>query len=73
MFHFTSCGLPNVWLENGYREKQTAYGKAVSIEHADSLHEVIAANVADKRGRLTGKEFRFLRNMLGLSRPGWPK
>lgn len=31
MYHYTQCGLDNVWLENGYKVKKTAYGQAVAV------------------------------------------
>lgn len=67
MYHYTECGLDNVWLANGYTVKDTPYGKAISIEHADALHRLLADQLVDKVGRLTGKEFRFLRVQLGMS------
>jgi DNA-binding transcriptional regulator YiaG len=67
MLHYTACGLDNVWLKNGYRVVKTAYGKGTSIEHADELHKVLASKLVAKKGRLTGKEFRFLRVQLGMS------
>jgi DNA-binding transcriptional regulator YiaG len=67
MYHYTECGLNNVWLANGYRVKQTPYGKGVSIGDADQLDETIARWLVQKPGRLTGKEFRFLRTMLHLA------
>ena len=67
MYHYTICGLDNVWLSNGYTVKSTAYGKAVSVNDADSLHEMIAIRLTNKPGHLTGKEFRFLRTMMCLS------
>lgn len=67
MYHYTGCGLDNVWLENGYKEWNTPYGKGVSVEDADSLHKLLATDVAKKEGPLSKKEFRFLRNMLCLS------
>ena len=67
MYHYTECGLDNVWLSNGYGEKETARGKAVSIAHADELHKILAEDLIKKPARLTGKEFRFLRLQLGLS------
>lgn len=73
MHHYTECGLDNVWLSNGYRTKQTGYGAAVAIEDADGLHAALAANLIQKRGRLTGKEFRFLRLVLNLSQNGVAK
>lgn len=67
MYHYQECGLDNVWLVNGYTVKETAYGKAVSIEQTDALHKLLAGELVKKPGRLTGKELRFLRVHLGLS------
>ena len=30
-YHYVECGLPNVWLRNGFEKKQTPYGEGVSI------------------------------------------
>lgn len=67
MHHYTESGLDNVWLKNGYTVRKTPYGKAVAVSDADALHEVLAVWLTRKEGRLTGKEFRYLRGMLCLS------
>ena len=67
MYHYTESGLDNVWLENGYTVMKTPYGKATSVVDADALHELLAISLTDKKGRITGKEFRFLRTMACLS------
>jgi DNA-binding transcriptional regulator YiaG len=67
MYHYTESGLDNVWLENGYTVMKTPYGKATSVVDADALHELLAIGLTDKKGRITGKEFRFLRTMACLS------
>lgn len=67
MYHYTECGLDNVWLENGYTIHRTPYGKGVSIDDADGLQEVLVSEVLKKKGRMTGKELRFLRSHLALS------
>jgi DNA-binding transcriptional regulator YiaG len=67
MHHYTESGLDTVWLKNGYTVKKTPYGKAVAVIDADSLHKMLAAWLTKKEGRLTGKEFRYLRGMLCLS------
>ncbi len=67
MYHYTESGLENVWLENGYKVKKTAYGNAVSVMDADGLHAMLAIGLTNKKGRITGKEFRFLRTMACLS------
>lgn len=70
MYHYTQCGLDNVWLENGYTVKKTAYGQALAIEDADGLHKVLALELIAKQGRLSGKELKFLRVAMGLSQGG---
>lgn len=66
-FQYTACGLDNVWLANGYKVKTTRHGNAVAVDDVDGLHRLIAKTLIDKPGRLSGKEFRFLRTQLGLS------
>jgi putative transcriptional regulator len=67
MYHYTECGLSNVWLANGYTEHETPYGPGVAVSDADQLHDVLALAIAKKPGRLTGQELRFLRSVLDFS------
>jgi DNA-binding transcriptional regulator YiaG len=67
MYHYTECGLPNVWLENGYTKHDTPYGSGVSVCDIDGLHQALALSIANKEGRMNGKELRFIRTMLDLS------
>ncbi len=66
-FHYTACGLDNVWLLSGYERETTSYGDGVSIRHMDHLHEMIARGLITEKKTLSGKEFRFLRKEMGLS------
>ncbi|NHZ80496.1 hypothetical protein F2P44_14615 [Massilia sp. CCM 8695] len=66
MLHFTA-GLRNVWLKNGYVEKETPYGTAVSYQDLDGLIRAICLALAHKSGKLSGAEFRYLRSALLLS------
>jgi len=66
-YHYAGCGLPNVWLLNGYKIEKNVYGEFVSIEDFDGLHKVIAASLCDKTSSLTGLEFRFLRKEMDMS------
>jgi DNA-binding transcriptional regulator YiaG len=66
MYHYTEIGLQNVWLANGYNERKTSYGKAMSIENADGLHRAIGRKLACK-SHLIAAEFRFLRKEMDLS------
>ena len=70
MYHYTLCGLDNVWLENGYQIKETSYGEGVSVHDVDGLHEVIAYNVIMNSKRLTAQEIRYLRKEISLSQVG---
>lgn len=70
MYHYTESGLANVWLANGYKVKKTNYDDAVAIDDIDGLHLAIAKNLIEKKGSLTGKEFRFLRTLMGMSQIG---
>lgn len=67
MYHYTECGLKNIWLVNGYHQLDTPYGRATSIEDLAGLHSVIVDILVNRKPTLTGAEFRFLRKELGLS------
>jgi len=67
MYHYTSCGLDNVHLKNGYTLKETPYGPGVSIEDIESLHLAIAADLLRQKTPLTGAQFRFLRKEQDLT------
>lgn len=67
MYHFTDGGLRNVWLRNGYVQHTTPYGKGVSFDDLDGLTSTICSALAQKPGKLTGAEFRYLRNAMLLS------
>ena len=67
-YHYTESGLDNVWLRGGVEYRVSPYGKTVSIQDVRGLHEAIARLLCGKSERLTGKECRFLRVELDLSR-----
>lgn len=67
MYKYEECGLPNIWLANGYTLHNTAYGEAVAIDDVEGLHRAIGRSLIEKGGRLTGAEFRFLRTELDMS------
>lgn len=67
MYHYTECGLDNVWLRSGYIEKKTKYGDVVAFEDVKKLHDEICHVLIRKASRLSGPEFRFLRKELGFS------
>ncbi|MGE0151984.1 MAG: helix-turn-helix domain-containing protein [Reyranellaceae bacterium] len=67
MYHYTESGLDNVWLVNGYTKHKTSYGDGMSFKNVEKLHAAIVDSLVRKPGRLSGREFRFLRLELGLS------
>ncbi|GAA4334918.1 helix-turn-helix transcriptional regulator [Pigmentiphaga soli] len=66
MYHYTECGLDNVWLINGFTVETIDGEEFVSFEEADDLHAAIGRTLASKPN-LTAAEFKFLRKELGLS------
>jgi DNA-binding transcriptional regulator YiaG len=67
MYHYQECGLDNVYLANGYREVETPYGPAVSIEDVYGLHKAIARGLVNTKPTLSGTEVRFIRKFLELT------
>jgi DNA-binding transcriptional regulator YiaG len=68
MYHYTECGLPNVFLGDGYRVIETSAGRAVSIQNVAGLHEAICQTlVEEKPAALTGFDVRFIRKFLDLT------
>ena len=45
LYHFTECGLDNVWLKNGFTIKETPFGPAVSFAALEQLLDEIAAHL----------------------------
>lgn len=66
-FHYTACGLDDIYLVNGYERHDTAYGEGVSIHNIENLHRVIAEHIIERRKTLSNKEFRFLRKEMNLT------
>jgi putative transcriptional regulator len=64
---YEGCGLPSVFLMNGFRTERTPYGPAISIVDVEGLHRAIGNALVDKPGVLSGPEFRFLRKLLDFS------
>lgn len=73
MYHYTECGLDNVWLADGYHVIETPYGEAVSVDNARELHRTIALDLVNNTPQLSGQQFRFLRDQLDLTQPALAK
>jgi DNA-binding transcriptional regulator YiaG len=65
-FHYTMCGLPDVYLLNGVvLHEDEGYGPSYEIQDIEGLHDTIAAHVVERTNKLlTGSELRFLRKRM---------
>jgi putative transcriptional regulator len=66
-YHYTECGLDNVYLENGFTLHKTAYGRGLSIDDTDGLHREIGRWLIGLPKPLNGAELRFLRIELDMT------
>ena len=74
MYRWDDLGLKNVWLENGYTLQDTAYGQTVSFEDLEGLTRAVCVALARKPGKLSGVEFRYVRQAgLRMSQPSLGK
>jgi DNA-binding transcriptional regulator YiaG len=67
LYHYTGCGLDDVWLDGGVVFHDTPYGRGVTIMDLDGLHKLIGLHLADSLRPLKGKEVRFLRVEMNMS------
>ncbi|WP_417527520.1 helix-turn-helix domain-containing protein [Marinomonas shanghaiensis] len=67
MYHYTECGLPNVYLKNGFTIEHIDGEDYTSIDDMNNLHVAIAQTIADSHTALRPAEFKFLRIELNLS------
>lgn len=67
MYHYENCGLPNIFLENGYTKREAAHGEAVAIHDLKGLHKAISLYLVGKAGALNAREIRFLRCEMDMS------
>lgn len=66
-YHYTQCGLDNVYLKDGFHITRTSKGNVVSIENPRGLEKAIADSLASLDRRLSARELRFMRTHLGYS------
>ena len=67
MYHYTDGGLRNIWLANGYERVETRYGEALTIQDLPGLTRAICKALTRKNSKLTGAEFRYLRQAMLMS------
>jgi len=67
VYRYTDGGLRNIWLANGYERVETPYGKALTIQDLPGLTRAICKALIRKNSKLTGAEFRYLRQAMLMS------
>lgn len=66
LYHYESCGLPGIWLRNGFVARETHYGEAVSIHNLEGLHRAIGLDLVNNKPALNSADIRFLRKEMDL-------
>ena len=67
MYQYKESGLNNIYLANGFTERESSRGRTVHIEDVEGLHRAIGVWLARDKKTLDGREARFLRLEMGLS------
>ncbi len=68
LYHYTECGLDNIYLVNGFKITKTSDGdEELFIHDIHGLHKAISNILIFKKGLLEGNEIKFIRTMLDLS------
>lgn len=66
-YHYTECGLDNIYLVNGFEITGTGDNAEIFIHDINGLHKVIGTLLIEKPGLLSGKEIKFIRTSLDFS------
>jgi len=67
MYHYTECGLSNVFLKNGVDKEVIDGEEYVSINDLNGLHRAISQAIVDSQFPLKSEEFKFLRLEMNVS------
>lgn len=67
-YHYTECGLNNIYLVNGFKITKLDDGdEEIFVHDINGLHAAISSILIFKKGLLEGNEIKFIRTMLDLS------
>jgi DNA-binding transcriptional regulator YiaG len=66
-YHYTECGLDNIYLVNGYEITKCKDDEEIYIHDIHGLHRAIGKLLVFKHGLLSGNEIKFIRTTLDLS------
>lgn len=66
-YHYTECGLDNVYLVNGFELTKRDDDEEIFIHDIHGLHKAIGLSIIFKQGLLEGNEIKFIRTTLDFS------
>ena len=66
-YHYTECGLDDVFLLNGFEWNVSPRGKTIAIKEIDALNRAIGEHLSRHKKELGGKEMRYLRREMLMS------
>ena len=66
-YHYTECGLDDVFLMNGFEWNASPRGRTIAIKDIDALNRAIGEHLSRRKKDLSGKEMRFLRREMLMS------
>ena len=66
-YHYTECGLDNVWVRGLDPVVDDEGEEIVTIPGINLLHRAIAESIVQAEDAMTGPELRFLRTEMGLT------
>jgi DNA-binding transcriptional regulator YiaG len=66
-YQYVECGLDNIWLKGGFRIENDDDGECLFIDNEEELRNQIGLSIINRGDRITGREFWFLRQELGLT------
>ena len=66
-YHYTECGLDDVFLLNGFEWNMSPRGKTIAIKDIDALSRAIGEHLSRFKRELSGKEMRYLRREMLMS------
>lgn len=66
-YHYTECGLENIYLINGFKITNTYEIEEIFIHNIHGLHNAIGMTLISKSGLLLGEEIKFIRTTMDLS------
>lgn len=66
-YHYTECGLDNIYLLNGFEITKNDDDQEIFIHDIHGLHKAIGLAIVFKQGLLLGNEIKFIRTTLDFS------